>query len=235
MGFSRDILPSRDFSEEELTSRMAGIGMRFAARPRPEANIEDTLLFASEAGMLQDDLRVLSVLVTWWGIHSPWVNADRLTRVVASQEHERVRAFWSAVAAWKGKDRRFSRMQRLHQGPRVDLLATGNAFHVRRQGEDPRFEGGALCVPAGTLRDRSSDILTPAELCRRHAAYRHRVMMGPSYRADAFAALEACPDLTAADLARRTYASFATAWQVKRDFSLVQRAKMFVTDAAAEG
>lgn len=235
MGFSRDILPSREFSEEELTSAMAGIGMRFAARPDPEANIEDTLLFASEAGMLQDDLRVLSVLVTWWGMHSPWVNADRLTRVVADQEHERVRAFWSAAAAWMGKDRRFSRMQRLHQSPRVDLLATGTAFHVRRHGEDPRFEGAALCVSAGTLRDRSSDILTPTELCRRHAAYRHRVMMGPGYRADAFAALEARPDLTAADLARRTYASFATAWQVKRDFSLIQRARQPLAEAAPVG
>lgn len=116
-------------------------------------------------------------------------------------------------------------MQRLHHGPRVDLLATGFAFQVRRRGEDPRFEGTALRIPAGTLRDRPSDVLSPAELCRRHSAYRHRVMMGPGYRADAFAAMEAHPDLSAAELARRTYASFATAWQVKRDFLLIQRAR----------
>ena len=235
MGFSRQILPREWLAGEALTAAMAGIGMRFAARPDPEANIEDTLLFAAEAGMLQDDLRVLSLLVTWWGIHSRWVNADRLTRVVAAQEHRRVRAFWSAVASWMGKDRRFSRMQRIHQGPRVDLLAAGTTFHISNQGEDPRFEGTALRVPAETLRDRPADVLSPAELCRRHAAFRHRVMMGPGYRADAFAALEAQPDLSVAELARRTYTSFATAWQVKRDFELIQQARASMTEVPAGG
>ena len=182
MGFNRDILPSREFSEKELTAAMAGIGMRFAARPSPEANIEDTLLFASEAGTMQDDLRVLSVLVTWWGIHCTWVNADRMIRIVAAQDQHRVQAFWSAVASWMGKDRRFSRMQGLHQGPRVNLLAAGTTFHISRHGEDPRFEGTALRVPAGILRDRPTDVLSPAELCLRHAAYRHRVMTGPAAR-----------------------------------------------------
>jgi hypothetical protein len=235
MGFSRQILPRERLAGEALTAAMAGIGMRFAARPDPESNIEDTLLFAAEAGMLQDDLRVLSVLVTWWGVHSPWVNADRLTRVVAAQEHPRVRAFWSAAAAWMGKDRRFSRMQRLHQGPRVDLLSAGTEFHIDRHGEDPRFEGAVLRLPAGTLRDRPSDVLSPAELCRRHAAYRHRVMMGPGYRADVFAVLEAHPDLSAAEVARRTYASFATAWQVRRDFSLIRQARASMTEVASGG
>jgi hypothetical protein len=41
-----------------------------------------------------------------------------------------------------------------------------------------------------------------------------------TYRADCWAALEAEPSLSAAALARRTYASFATAWQVKRDFAI---------------
>ena len=224
MGFSRNILPRRTQAGEALTSSMAGIGMRFAARPDTEANIEDTLLFASEAGMLRDDLRVLSILVTWWGAHCPWVNADRLTRIVALQEHQHVRTFWSAAACWMVKDRRFSRMTRLHQGPRVDLLAAGTEFQVRRHGEDPRFEGGPLRVPANTLRDRPSDVLSPAKLCRRHAVYRHRVMMGPSYRADMWAALEAHPDLSAAALARLTYGSFATAWQVRRDFATARGA-----------
>jgi len=35
---------------------------------------EDTLLAASVEGMERDDLRVLAVLVTWLGIHHPWIN-----------------------------------------------------------------------------------------------------------------------------------------------------------------
>jgi hypothetical protein len=45
-------------------------------------------------------------------------------------------------------------------------------------------------------------------------------MMGASYRADCWALLESEPSLSAAELARRTYAAFATAWHVKRDFSI---------------
>lgn len=76
-------------------------------------------------------------------------------------------------------------------------------------------------VPAGVLRQREADVLAPDELARRHGAYRYRIMMGPTYRADLWAALEAAPNLSSAELARRTYASFATAWQAKRDASIL--------------
>ena len=84
--------------------------------------------------------------------------------------------------------------------------------------------GSALRVPANTLRDRAADVLTPAELARRHLGYRWRVIIGPTYRADVWAALEADPTLPAATLARRAYASFATAWQARRDHALVRAA-----------
>lgn len=229
MGHKREILPRQKLSGDALTSAMAGIGVRLAARPDPEANIEDTLLHGSEAGMVGDDLRILALLTTWWGVHSSWVNADRLTRIVAHHDHERVKAFWSAMAYWKQKDRRFCRLRRGYQGHCLDLLAVGTEFQIQRHGEDPRFKDGSLRVPGNVLRDRPSDVLSPSELCRRHTAYRHRLMMGPSYRADMWAALEAEPQMTAAELARRAYGSFATAWQVKRDFDVARGAFESVT------
>jgi hypothetical protein len=66
-------------------------------------------------------------------------------------------------------------------------------------------------------------VLQPADLARLHHAYRCRVMVGPSYRADMWSALEEEPTLSAAALARRTYGSFATAWHVRRDFALLSR------------
>jgi hypothetical protein len=45
--------------------------------------------------------------------------------------------------------------------------------------------------------------------------------MGPTYRADVWVALEAAPRLSAAELARRAYTSFATAWQAKQDFEIL--------------
>ena len=85
MAFSRALAPSPLVRPDELTSRMVGIGMNFAAPPVLEPNIEDTILFASIEGIEKYDLRVLAVLLTWIGIHVAWVNADRLTRLVAAQ------------------------------------------------------------------------------------------------------------------------------------------------------
>jgi len=211
------VLPSSDV----LTRALAGIGIQLASKATLSPNIEDTLLAASIEGVEHDNLRVLALLTTWLGVHATWANVDRLTRAVAAHESLRVRAFWSAVARWLHQDRRFARLGRLYRGPRVDLLRVGTDFQVKRRGEDERFASSCLCVPAGLLRDRKQDVLAPSKLARRHRGYRQRVLMGPSYRADMWAALDANPALSATELARQTYGSFATAWQVKNDYRLL--------------
>ena len=199
---------------------MIGIGMLFGGSPLPSPNIEDTILGASIEGMDRGDLRVLSVLTTWLGVHAPYVNADRLTKIVAGAT-PRVRAYWSGVAAARPSDRRLRRLAAAYDGPRVPLLGVGTEMHLQRRGADARFGAGPVIVPAGTLRDRAADVMTPEELASRHDAYRWRVIIGPTYRADVWAALEADPDAKPAELARRTYASFATAWTVRRDYRVV--------------
>jgi hypothetical protein len=221
MGFRRTIAPSRILTGDELTAALVGIGISLAAAPARNPNIEDVLLAASVEGLEHDDLRVLALLVTWIDVHSEWINADRLISIVRDHPAERVRAFWSAVACWLEKDRRFARMKKAYAGPRIDLLATGTDFQIRRAGEDPRFVRGPLRVPANVLRDRKDDVLSPAQLARHHRAYRMRVMLGPSYRADIWAELEGDSSLQPAELARRTYASFATAWHVRHDWTVL--------------
>jgi hypothetical protein len=225
MPFSRSFAPRVPAGSDALTSAMVGIGMNFAAPAVVDPNIEDTLLFTSIEAMDHGDLRVLSVLVTWFGVHSRWVNADRLAKIVSDHDSERVRALWSALARCQAKDRRFAHLAKVYGGPRIDVLSTGTEFQLRRHGEDPRFEGSALRVPSNVVRDRGADVLPPAELAQRHHAYRCRVIMGPTYRADMWAALEEDPTLSAAMLARKTYGSFATAWHVRRDFALVAPAR----------
>ena len=225
MAFRRTLLRVEPLRGDALTSALVGIGMLFAAEGLSSPNIEDTLLAASAEGMEKDDLRVLAMLTTWLEVHSHWINVDRLTRLVAAHPGERVRAFWAAVGHWFSKDRRFARLIQCYQGSPVELLATGTEFHLRRAGEDPRFAGSALRVPAGVLRDRKEDVLSPTELARQHGTYRRRILLGSSYRADMWAALDRDPGLTAAELARRTYGSFATAWQVKQDWALLEAAK----------
>lgn len=207
---------------EQLTARMVGIGLAFAAEPDVDADIESTLVFASVSGLEHDSLRTLAVLTTWLGVHHSHLNADRLIRLVAEQPSIRVRAYWAAIARWLKKDRRLARLEGFHDGPSVELLPTGTAFQIARRGEDPRFVGSQLLVPAGTLRDRADDVMPPHVLVRRHAGYRNRVLMGPSFRADVWTVMEKEPDLSVADIARRASCGFATAWQVVADFRLLR-------------
>jgi hypothetical protein len=221
MAFSRELAPERAPGHDALTSAMVGIGMGFATAAAIEPNIEDTLFFASAEAMDGNDLRVAAILVSWFGVHHEWVNADRLTKLVATRGSERTCALWTALASWQARDRRYARLAGRYRGPRLDLLSTGSEFQIRRHGEDPRFAGTCLRVPANLLRGRADDVASPEELTRRHRTYHYRVMMGTSYRADCWAVLEVEPSLAAAELARRTYAAFATAWHVKRDFAIV--------------
>ncbi len=221
MPFKRAIAPIEIPQGEALTKALVGIGMNFASEVSNHPNIEDTILAASIEGMERDDLCVLAVLVTWLTRYHPWINADRLTRTLTIVNAPRVLAFWTAVATWLQKDRRFFRIGRMYTGPCVDLLSTGMDFHLKRRGEDHRFKNTCLRVPAGILRDRPADVLPPDVLAKRHPTFRHRVRMGPSYRSDMWAALEEDPTLSPSELARRTYGSFATAWQVKHDFDVL--------------
>jgi hypothetical protein len=220
MAHRRAIAPARAASGDALTADLVGIGMLVGGEGSCDPNIEDTLLVASVEGMDRGDLRVLAVLVTWFGVHSGRVNVDRLTRLVALSESKRVRTFWCALARWRASDRRFVRLAQAYRGRRMDLLTTGTEFQLDRYGEDPRFAGSKLRVPANVLRDRPSDVLAPAELARQHSAYRWRLVIGATYRADMWAALERQPELSASALARAAYASFASAWQARKDFAV---------------
>ncbi len=219
MGYSRAVAPASPPETDALTEDMAGIGMNLGGRANHRANIENTLFFASEEGMDRADLRVLSVLVTWLGVHGARVNVDRLAKLIEASGSKRVRAFWAAVGRWLAKDRRYFRLIRLYTAKPLDLLDVGTEFQIRRHGEDRRFEGTALRVPGNVLRDRPADVMTPELLARQHRAYSWRIVIGPTFRADMWAEMEGTPGLKAAEIARRTYGSFATAWQVKRDWS----------------
>lgn len=224
MGFSRARSLSDRPNESDLTRDMVGIGMNFAAEANPSAPIEETLVHATEIGMDEHDLRVLAVLTTWLGVHHRYINADRLVRCVSEHPSDRVGAYWAAIAHWLSKDRRFARLAKLHDTPPVDLLPVGTDFQIARRGEDQRFSDSVLRVPAGTLRDRQNDVLSPEVLACRHESYRNRVLMGPTWRADVWTVLEDESDLSVAEAARRASCSFATAWQVVQDFRLLRDA-----------
>jgi hypothetical protein len=224
MSFRRQIAPRVQLEGDTLDRAMSGVGMSFAVAPEPYPAIEDVLFFASKLGMEKNDFRVLSVLCKWIDVHGARINVDRLTRLVETcAEHERTRAFWAAIGQWqRRRDKRFARLAKLRaERERIDLFP-GTDFQVRRRGEHAWFTGTCLRVAAGTLRDRESDVASPEQLARTHPVYRERIVQGPSYRADMWAALTLDPTLTPAELARRTYGSFASAWEALRDWKIVR-------------
>ena len=200
-----------------VACRFAGLGANLAVVPETDAPIEETLVAVSLLGMEEDDLRLLSLLAHWLELHRAHLHAERLVRQVAAERSPRVRAFWAAIGS---RDRRLGRLVPLHEGEPIDLLRAGSVQQLARRGEDPRFAGTALRVPAGTLRSRESDLQPVALVVARHAGLRNRVKMGPGCRADVWTLLEADPTLTPSTAARRAGCSFASAWQVVQDFAL---------------
>jgi hypothetical protein len=187
-----------------------------------EPNIEDTLVAASIEGIVREEIRILALLVDWIDIHADRINVDRLTKLVAALPQKTVRAFWAGIAHWQSTDPRMKKLLRVHPKQRVDLLPDGGNFLIHRDGEDERFVGSPFRVAAKTLRHRPSDILSPIELAMKHAAYRWRVVIGPTYRADMWALLEKESTLKPHEIARRSYGSWPTAWAVKRDWATLR-------------
>ncbi len=219
MSFKRVLHPLEFATGNKLTSDLVGIGFRLAApTPNEEPNIEDTLVAASIEGIVREDFRVLALLVDWLSIHVDRVNVDRLTKLVASLPYKPVKAFWAGIAHWQRTDPRMKKLRKVHPKQRVDLLAEGGDFLIQRNGEDERFAGSPFRVAAKTLRHRPSDILSASDLAKKHAAFRWRIVIGPSYRADMWALLEADSELKPTDVAKRSYGSWPTAWSVKRDW-----------------
>lgn len=222
MAFKRDIYPTILPNGETLTKALIGIGFRFNGTRSHDVNIEDTLIAASLEG-LHGDGRVLSLLVDWWEIHHSRVNADRFVQLVEHYSREATPsfiAFWAAQAQRFKSDVRLMRLVKRAPKKRFDFLGERTDFLVSKNGEDPRFIKTCLRVPQKVFRHRLDDILSPVELAKIHAAYRHRVLMGPSYRADMWALLSRKPDLSPAELARPCYGSYPTAFGVKRDFGI---------------
>ena len=220
MGYSRAVAPTSAPEADALTEDMAGIGTNLGGRANHRANIENTLFFAWEEGMDRADLRVLSVLVAWLGVHGARVNVDRLARLVKASGSKRVRAFWTAVGRWLAKDGRYvpphsppqgRARQSARCGDRLPDPTSRGKSPVRRK--RPARTGKR---PAGSAGRRHDCRGTRTQAPRLLLARRHR----PDLPGGHVGGDRGTPSLKAAGIARRTYGSFATAWQVKRDWEV---------------
>jgi hypothetical protein len=161
-------------------------------------------------------------------MHYARVNVPKLFRVVRRDERPIALAWWSAVGTWLGRhDARWRTLERLYKGTPLDLDdAEVTKLQLRRAGPDPRFERSALRVHAKLLRARAADVDNAILLAARHPLYRKRVELGPNYRADVWAALDAHPTASAAEVARMVGCAYETARSVAEDFHTARASRI---------
>jgi len=235
MSFKREIVPLKFSSGHDLENDLFSIGCNISCeRPSIDANIEDTLLAASIEGINQNDGRVMALLIDWIDAHYERINVARLTDVLfklTNNEMRFVAIFWTAIAQRLKSDPRFQKLSTLYQGQRVEFIDRNQSekdykstdFLISKNGEDLRFQNTCLRLPNKIYASRPSQIHSAELLAKRHMGYRFRVMIGPSYRADVWAILRRRPHLSAFDVARLTYSSYATAFQAKKDYEIIKR------------
>lgn len=204
------------------------IGLRTGslARGAEPADIEVTLASAVVSAM-PHDYRLLGVIFAWLEVHHGRVNVPRLGRLLARMDASAlVRAFWAAAGTWLGRtDARWRVLVRTYRGARLDLDDSEvTRVQLARVGLDPRFEGTALRVHAKLLRSRAADVDDAVQLASRHPGYLRRVQLGPTYRADVWAALDREPKASAADIARRVGCAYETARSVAEDWKTARLA-----------
>lgn len=213
--------------DETLRSRMRGIGMSFVGGDKTDwdANVELTLVHASMTGLDGHDYRVLRSLVAWLEVHSARVNVDRLWLILEQCESPMVRCFWSSLSARLLKtDLRFRRIAKMYDGPTLSPLGETTEFQVSRHGFDPRFDETLMKVPANFIPARSGDVYPPELMMVRSRVYFWRTLIGPTWRADAWAFLEDSPKASAAATARQLGCSYGAAWNYVHDFRQCRRA-----------
>ena len=217
-----------------LDRDLQSIGFNLSGKQKSaDPNIESSIICASIEAVNHKDNRIGGLLVNWLTIHYLRINADRLTKFIFSlsdMEYKFVKIFWCANAQRLfAKDQRFKRLSGLYTKPRINFAdrfsKTKKATNmlIKMKGEDERFKKTCIRVPKGYFSDRPQQIFPVPVVAKNHLTYRHRLMMGASYRADLWALLTKYPHLSAYALGKKADCSYRTAYIAKRDYSILKK------------
>lgn len=188
-------------------------------------DIERTLLDAILE--VPTDRRLASVLFTWIKVHGNYVIVEKL-RKLSRREPWRGRdelAWLIGLARWAVENggSKWRKLVTPIPGP-IYLFDPGvSESAIRRKGAVPWLEEVGFRVPAGSLRIREGDVMTPEELAAVNLQYRNRYRYGPSWRADIVTAIESGIDTPAA-IARHVGCSYEPAHRVLREWRVATAA-----------
>lgn len=222
-------LSSRRISVDvTLDHRLQAIGFRLAlsvsaarASRHPDADIERTLIDA--LAELPSDRRLASLLFTWVKVHGAHVIVEKLRKLAGSARMlPGSPTIWlSALAAFaiENGDRKWSALLVKPPMPLFLYPVEFTRSAIALKGAIPWLESAGFLLPAGSLRIREDDVLSPAELIRRNRQYRNRYLYGASWRADIITAIEEGHSRPAA-IVRRVGCSYEPAHRIFNEYML---------------
>lgn len=210
-----------DHSLQAIGFRLALSASGYRAPHDVDVDIERTLLDA--LAELPSDRRLASLLFTWVKVHGAHVIVEKLRKLAGPARLDPgTPTIWlSALAAYaiENGDRKWSKL--LVKPPRPIFLypteLTRSAIALK--GSIPWLESAGFLLPAGSLRIREDDVLSPAELVRRNRQYRNRYLYGASWRADIITAIEEGHSRPAA-IVRRVGCSYEPAHRIFKEYML---------------
>lgn len=213
--------PSLDHHLEAIGFRLAHAASSSRPPDDHEADIERTLLDALTE--LPSDRRLASLLFSWVKVHGAHVIVEKLRKLAGPARFDPDSpAIWlSALAAFAVENgvRKWSKL--LVKPPRVILLYPAELTEsaIALKGAIKWLEAAGFLVPAGSLRIREDDVLSPAELVRHNRQFRNRYLYGASWRADIITAIqEGCTRPAA--IVRRVGCSYEPAHRISREYTL---------------
>jgi len=179
---------------DALYSDLVEIGFRVTHGPvevrERTADIERTLIQACYH--IDEDGRLLGLLLSWLKIHGAHVFPDKFLR-----EYEQAKKYlgetpWvSGLCAYMDsiKDPRFKKGIQKRKVPH-HLGNTDQSSLVALKGAEECFESVGIIVPRSSIRIREKDILSSEELIARNRQYRNRYAFGANWRAEIITAIQ---------------------------------------------
>lgn len=137
---------------------------------------------------IPQDGRLFSLLCSWVSIHGDYVIIEKLMKL-----QKKSPSIWLVALAICAANMGFHKWKRLikKQKSLLALVHTDLALSsISLKGEEPNFRKNGFLIPRGSIRIRSSDVLTSEYLVKKNSQYRNRLLFGACWRADIITAIE---------------------------------------------
>lgn len=216
-------------------TQLASVGIKFnlpaGQTLDPIAAPEDLFVQITADAVINGPGREFACMLSWIQEYGNLLHVAVLEKLLLKHPMPEVRAVWAAIGLWQSKDSRFRRLTGLYNGKRITLRPPWAAELTRlqladpKQGEDPRFQGTPVRIPAQVAAHRpDKNVKTLSHILATNHLLANRVRFGPNYRADLWTWLEHDPTLSISQLRKHTGVSQGQCSRVKSDYMVLAQA-----------